>query len=82
MFNLKLRVKELEMISRRCAKQEKIEKVKCKQAIQKNQVEKARIHAENAVRQNSQSLNFLRMSGRVDAIVSRIQSAISSRQVA
>ena len=76
-----MRVKELESASKKCGKQERIEKVKCKQAIQKNQVEKARVHAENAVRHNTQSLSFLRLSARVDAIVSRVQSAIATRQV-
>ena len=35
----------------------------------------AKIHAENAIRQKNQSLNFLRMSARVDATASRVQSA-------
>jgi charged multivesicular body protein 1 len=76
-----MRVKELESISKKSAKQERVEKLRCKQAIQKNQMEKARVHAENAIRHKSQSLNFLRMSARVDAIVSRVQSAISTRKV-
>lgn len=41
----------------------------------------ARIHAENAIRQKSQSLNYLRMSARVDAVASRVQTALTTRQV-
>lgn len=41
----------------------------------------ARIHAENAIRQKSQSVNYLRMSARVDAVASRVQSALTTRNV-
>lgn len=41
----------------------------------------ARIHAENAIRQKSQSLNYLRMSARVDAVASRVQGALTTRKV-
>jgi charged multivesicular body protein 1 len=44
-------------------------------------VEVARIHAENAIRQKNQSLNYLRMSARVDAVASKIQSAVTTRKV-
>lgn len=58
-----------------------MEKQKCKKAIQKGNVEGARIHAENAIRQKNQSLNYLRMSARVDAVASRVQSALTTRRV-
>ena len=41
----------------------------------------ARIHAENAIRQKNQSLNYLRMSARVDATASRVQSAVTTKKV-
>lgn len=44
-------------------------------------MEVARIHAENAIRQKNQSLNFLRMSARVDAVASRVQTAVTMKQV-
>lgn len=44
-------------------------------------MEVARIHAENAIRQKNQSLNYLRMSARVDAVASKIQSAVTTRKV-
>jgi charged multivesicular body protein 1 len=78
---LKFAVKELERNSKKCEKEEKIEKQKCKKAIQKGNVEGARIHAENAIRQKNQSLNYLRMSARVDAVASRVQSALTTRRV-
>lgn len=51
------------------------------QAIQKGNMEAARIHAENAIRQKHQSVNFLRMSARVDAVASRVQTAVTVNQV-
>lgn len=81
LFNLKFAVKELERNSKKCEKEEKLEKQKCKKAIQKGNVEGARIHAENAIRQKNQSLNYLRMSARVDSVASRVQSALTTRRV-
>lgn len=81
LFNLKFAVKELERNSKKCEKEERLEKQKCKKAIQKGNVEGARIHAENAIRQKNQSLNYLRMSARVDAVASRVQSALTTRRV-
>lgn len=44
-------------------------------------MEVARIHAENAIRQKNQSVNFLRMSARVDAVAARVQTAVTMNQV-
>lgn len=44
-------------------------------------MEGARIHAENAIRQRNQALNYLRMSARVDAVASRVQTALTTRKV-
>jgi len=81
LFNLKFAVKELERNSKRCDKEEKAEKLKCKKAIAKGNTEVARIHAENAIRQKNQSLNYLKMSARVDAVASRVQTAVTTRKV-
>lgn len=74
-------MKELERNSKRCEKEEKQEKAKTKQAIQKGNMEVARIHAENAIRQKNQAINYLRMSARVDAVSSRVQTALTTRKV-
>jgi len=71
----------LERNAKRAEKEEKAEKLKCKKAIAKGNMEVARIHAENAIRQKNQSLNYLRMGARVDAVVSRVQSAVTTRKV-
>lgn len=51
------------------------------QAIQKGNTEVARIHAENAIRQKNQAINFLRMSARVDAVAARVQTAVTMGKV-
>jgi len=81
LFNMKFAVKELERNAKKAEKEEKAEKLKCKKAIAKGNMEVARIHAENAIRQKNQSLNYLRMSARVDAVVSRVQTAVTTRKV-
>merc|ERR1712098_826258 len=81
LFNLKFAAKELERASKKCDKEEKAEKLKLKKAIEKGNTEVARIHAENAIRPKNQSLNYLRMSARVDATASRVQSALTTKKV-
>jgi len=81
LFNLKFAVKDLERSAKKCEKEEAGEKVKLKKAIQKGNMEVARIHGENAIRQKSQALNYLRMSARVDAVSCRVQSAVTTRKV-
>merc|ERR1712107_551255 len=81
LFNLKFAAKELERCSKKCDKEEKAEKLKLKKAIEKGNHEVARIHAENAIRQKNQSLNYLRMSARVDATASRVQSALTTKKL-
>ena len=81
LFNLKLAAKQLERNAVKCEKDEKAEKSKLKKAIQKSNLEGARIHAENAIRQKNQSLNYRRMSSRVDAVSQRVQTAATMQQV-
>lgn len=44
-------------------------------------MEVARIHAENAIRQKNQSVNYLKMSARVEAVAARVQTAVTMNQV-
>ncbi|KAM9846595.1 charged multivesicular body protein 1b [Aulostomus maculatus] len=81
LFNLKFAAKELQRNSKKCDKEEKQEKAKVKKAIQKGNMDVARIHAENAIRQKNQSVNYLRMSARVDAVAARVQTAVTMNQV-
>ncbi len=74
--------KELERFSKKSTKQEAAEKLKCKKAIEQGNYEGARIYAENAIRHKNQSLNYLRMSSRIDAVSARVQTAMVTKKVA
>jgi charged multivesicular body protein 1 len=41
----------------------------------------ARIYASNAIRKKSEALNLLRLSSRIDAVSSRVETAVTMRQV-
>jgi len=81
LFNLKFAAKELMRNSKKCEKDEKTEKSKLKQAIQKGNMECARVHAENAIRKKNEALNYMRMSSRIDAVSSRVQTAVTTRKI-
>lgn len=81
LFNLKFAAKDLERNAKKSEKAEKDEKVKLKKAIQKGNMEGARIHGENSIRQKNQALNYRRMSARVDAVAARVQTAVTTKQV-
>lgn len=51
------------------------------QALQQGNQEGARIYASNAIRKKSESLNLLRLSSRIDAVASRVETAVTMRQV-
>lgn len=51
------------------------------QALQQGNTEGARIYAANAIRKKTESLNLLRLSSRVDAVASRVETAVTMRQM-
>lgn len=53
----------------------------CFQAIEKGNVEGARIYAQNAIREKNQALNYLRLASRIDAVASRVEAAVRMKQV-
>ncbi|PAA65180.1 hypothetical protein BOX15_Mlig033068g1, partial [Macrostomum lignano] len=81
LFNLKFAAKDLERNAKKCEKDEKVEKNKLKTAIQKGNMEGAKIHAENSIRQKNQALNYRRMASRIDAVAARVQTAVTTKQV-
>jgi len=81
LFNLKFAAKDLERNAKKSEKQEREEKSKLKKDIQKGNMEGARIHGENAIRQKNQALNYRRMSARIDAVAARVQTAVTTQKV-
>merc|ERR1712212_795130 len=82
LFQLKFCSKQLARLSKKAEKEQKTQESKVKKALEQGNVEGARIYAENAVRKKNESLNYLRMSGKVDAVASRVQSAVTMKGVA
>lgn len=81
MFNLKFAAKSLERNAKRCSKDEAAEKLKLKKAIQQQNPEGAKIHAEAAIRKKNEGLNYLRLASRIDGVASQVQTAVSMRSV-
>jgi len=81
LFNLKFTAKQLARQAKKCEKEEKDEKLKLKKAIEKGNMDGARIYGQNAIRQKNQALNYLRLSSRVDAVASKVESAIRMKTV-
>ncbi|KNC85652.1 hypothetical protein SARC_02173 [Sphaeroforma arctica JP610] len=80
-FQMKLASKQLARQSVKAEKEAKQAENKVKLNMQKGNPENARIFAENAIRKKQESVNFLRMSSRLDATSSRIQTAITMQTV-
>ncbi|KAI8883255.1 hypothetical protein K501DRAFT_294777 [Backusella circina FSU 941] len=80
-FQNKFTAKQLNKQSKRCQKDEGTEKTKLKKAIQDGNMEGARIYASNAIRKKNEALNLLKLSSRIDAVASRVQTAITMRKV-
>ena len=81
LFQLKFTAKQLNRMSIKCKKEEGAEKNKIKKALEKDNHDGARIYAQNAIRQKNNAQNYLRLSSRVDAVASRLESAIKMQQV-
>jgi len=81
LFNLKFTAKQLNRQSAKASKDEQTEKAKLKKAIQQNHTDIAKIYAQNAIRKKNESLNLLRLASRIDAVSSRVQTAVTMRQV-
>ena len=73
-MDLKFTSKSLQRQSRKCEKEEKSEKLKVKKAIEKGNMDGARIYAENAIRKRTEQMNYLRLASRLDAVVARLDT--------
>ncbi|GET92961.1 hypothetical protein, conserved [Leishmania tarentolae] len=80
-FQLKFTAKQFLKNASRCEKEQKQEMNKCKQAMEKNNMDGARIYAQNSIRKKNEALNHLRLSARMDAVVARLDTAIKMKMV-
>ncbi|TRY85810.1 hypothetical protein DNTS_011857 [Danionella cerebrum] len=81
LFQLKFTSKQLERLAKKAEKDSKAEQAKVKKALQQKNVEVARVYAENAIRKKNEGVNWLRMASRVDAVASKVQTAVTMKGV-
>lgn len=81
LINLRLTSKQMQRSAIKCTKNETAAKAKLREAIKAGNIEGARIYGQNAIREKNQSLNCLRLSSRIDAVGSRLETAIRMKQV-
>ncbi|KAG2411345.1 hypothetical protein I3760_Q009400 [Carya illinoinensis] len=74
MMGLKFTAKSLQRQAKKCEKDEKSEKLKIKKAMEKGNMDGARIYAENAIRKRTEQMNYLRLASRLDAVVARLDT--------
>nr|CAH0099790.1 unnamed protein product [Daphnia galeata] len=82
LFQLRFCAKQLERLSKKAEKDQAVQQGKIKKALQQGNVEGAKIYAENAIRKKNEALNFLRMASKVDAVRSKVQTAVTMKEVA
>jgi len=81
LFQIKFVAKSFAKSSKKALKEEQLEKKKIKKAIEQNNIEGARIYAQNAIRKKNDSLNYLKLSSRLDAVASRMDTAIKMNMI-
>lgn len=81
LFQLKFTAKQLNKQAAKAAKEEATEKNKTKKALQQGNNDIAQLYAQNAIRKANERVNLLRLASRVDAVASRVQTAVTMRSV-
>eukprot|EP00362_Geleiidae_sp_MMETSP1317_P000228 CAMPEP_0201281978 /NCGR_PEP_ID=MMETSP1317-20130820/4547_1 /ASSEMBLY_ACC=CAM_ASM_000770 /TAXON_ID=187299 /ORGANISM="Undescribed Undescribed, Strain Undescribed" /LENGTH=82 /DNA_ID=CAMNT_0047593461 /DNA_START=32 /DNA_END=280 /DNA_ORIENTATION=+ len=78
---MRLTSKQLAKEAQRAENDEKKERMKVKVAIEKGVMEAAKIHAENAIRKKHESLNYLKLSSKMDAVGSKLQTMNKTKEM-
>ena len=81
LIEIRLTEKQMARLSVKCEKDEKQNLKKCKEYLKQGQVEPAKIYAENAIRNRNEAQKYLKVSARLKAVESRVQSAITAQQM-
>ncbi|XP_055504923.1 charged multivesicular body protein 1a [Leucoraja erinacea] len=81
LFQLRFTSKQLERLAKKAEKDSKSEQAKVKKALQQKNIEGAKIYAENAIRKKNEGLNWLRTASRIDAVASKVQTAVTMKGV-
>ncbi|CAH8666807.1 unnamed protein product [Schistosoma margrebowiei] len=81
LIQLRISAKQVMRFSEKAARESEVQKQKLKKALTSGNIECGRIYAENAIRKQKESTNYLRMASRFDAVQSRVQTALTMNQV-
>lgn len=81
LFQLKFTAKQLNKQAAKAAKEELQEKAKVKKAMTQGNNDIAQLYAQNAIRKANERVSLLRLSSRIDAVASRVQTAVTMRLV-
>lgn len=81
LFQLKFTAKLLNRQAAKAAKEELSEKAKTKKAMMQGNSDIAQLYAQNAIRKANERVNLLRLASRIDAVASRVQTAVTMRSV-
>lgn len=81
LFQLKFTAKLLNRQAAKAAKEELSEKAKTKRAMMQGNSDIAQLYAQNAIRKANERVNLLRLASRIDAVASRVQTAVTMRSV-
>jgi charged multivesicular body protein 1 len=81
LINLKLSSKQMVMASKKCEKNHQKQLKAVEKAIKQGNREGAQIYAQNAIREKTQGMNYLRLSSRLDAVGARLETAVRTKQV-
>jgi charged multivesicular body protein 1 len=81
LITFRLTSKQMARSAKKCDKNMETQKIKLKKAMEQGNMEGAKIYAQNVIREKNQSLNFLRLGSRIDAVSSRLETAIRMQQI-
>jgi len=81
LINLRITSKQMQRSAKKCEKNEKMAIEKLKKAIQQGNQEGAKIYGQDAIREKNQALNYMRMTSRLDAVCTRIETAVRMEEV-
>lgn len=80
-FNLKFQAKQLNKAAAKAEKEHDANKKKVAARIAKGDLETAKIFAADAIRKRNESLGYMRMASRIDAVRNRVEAMKANQQV-
>jgi len=81
LIDLRITSKQMQRSSKKCYAKEKSNIDKLKKAIRDGNSEGAKIYGQDAIREKNQALNCLKMASRIDAVSSRLETAVRMNDV-